>query len=147
MYLESILALSGSFVLKSIIKPFISSIRKIQKIFSKIFHPTMSQALMETSIPAIFVSHKRALDVVHPELALLRINNVIDRATAAKYINNAVVFFYNNKEGETIFNRGVITKVHGNKGAVRAKFERNLCPKAIGSTVFVKLYKIENRQF
>lgn len=107
----------------------------------------MLQAIADTSIPATFVSHKRALDVIHPEISLLRINNVNDRATAAKYINNAVVFFYNNKEGETIFNRGVITKVHGNKGAVRAKFERNLCPKAIGSTVYVKLYKVENRQF
>ncbi len=107
----------------------------------------MLEAITNTSIPATFVSHKRALDVIHPEISLLRINNVNDRATAAKYINNAVVFFYQNKEGETIFNRGVITKVHGNKGAVRAKFERNLTPKAISSTVYVKLYKVENRQF
>ena len=105
----------------------------------------MQQSLIDTSIPAIFVSHKRALDVIHPELSLLRINNVTDRLTAQKYIDNAVIFVYKNKNEETIYNRGVITKVHGNKGVVRARFERNLCPKAIGSTVYVKLYKIEER--
>lgn len=106
----------------------------------------MQEALVNTTIPAIFVSHKRALDVIHPEFAILRINNVKDRETATKYVNNAVVFTFTNKEGETIYNSGVITKPHGRKGAVRAKFERNLTPKAIGQHVFVKLYKVENRQ-
>lgn len=101
------------------------------------------QALEATTIPAIFVSHKRALDVVHPEVSLLRINNVTDRETAAKYIKNAVIFVYTNKKGETISNNGVITRVHGNKGVVRAKFERNLCPKSIGQIVRVKLYKLD----
>lgn len=100
------------------------------------------QSLESTAIPAIFVSHKRALDVIHPEIAILRINNVRDRSTASKYVKNAVIFSYNVK-GETLYNTGVIVKAHGNKGAVRAKFERNLPPKAIGFTVYVKLYKID----
>lgn len=106
----------------------------------------MQEALANTTIPAIFVSHKRGLDVIHPEIAILRINNVNDRKTAAKYTDNAVLFTYTNKEGETLYNNGVITRPHGRKGAVRAKFERNLTPKAIGQRVFVKLYKLENRQ-
>lgn len=100
------------------------------------------EAIQNTTVQAVFVSHKRALDVVHPEISLLRINNVNNKETAAKYIRNAVLFVYTNKQGETIYNSGVITKVHGNKGVVRAKFERNLCPKSIGQIVFVKLYKI-----
>ncbi|ELA40951.1 uncharacterized protein VICG_01981 [Vittaforma corneae ATCC 50505] len=106
----------------------------------------MQEALQNTTIPAVFVSHKRGLDVIHPERALLRINNVNNKETASKYIKNAVLFIYTNKKGETIYNNGVITRVHGNKGVVRAKFERNLCPKAIGQVVLVKLYKLENCQ-
>lgn len=102
----------------------------------------MHPELINTTIPAIFVSHKRALDVIHPERALLKIKNVCDKEAASKYINNAVVFVYNNKSGEEIQNHGVITRVHGNKGVVRAKFERNLCPKDIGKLVLVKLYKL-----
>lgn len=106
----------------------------------------MQEALLNTTIQATFVSHKRGQDVVHPERAILRINNVSDRATATKYLDNAVLFTRVGKDGETIYNNGVITRVHGRKGAVFAKFERNLCPKSIGETVFVKLYKIENGQ-
>lgn len=106
----------------------------------------MQKALESTTIPAIFVSHKRGLDVIHPEIALLRINNVKDRETAAMYANNAVLFTYTNRDGETIYNSGVIIKPHGRKGVVRAKFERNLTPKAIGQNVFVKLYKVERSQ-
>lgn len=104
----------------------------------------MESSLLNTTIPAIFVSHKRALDVIHPKIALLRINNVNSREIASKYTNNAVLFTYVNKEGETIYNSGVILKPHGGKGVVRAKFERNLTPKAIGQNAYVKLYKIEN---
>lgn len=102
----------------------------------------LPEALQNTTIPAIFVSHKRGLDVIHPNKALLRIQNVSDRETAMKYVKNAVVFVNTNKNGETTYNKGVITKTHGRKGAVRAKFERNLCPQAIGEILRVKLYKL-----
>lgn len=102
----------------------------------------MQQELRDTTIPAIFVSHKRGLDVIHPRSALLKIRNVIDKATASKYISNAVLFTYMDKKGQQVMNSGVITRVHGHSGVVRATFERNLCPKSIGQIVLVKLYKL-----
>ncbi|KAI5154339.1 large subunit ribosomal protein L35Ae [Enteropsectra breve] len=107
----------------------------------------MNSGLLETTIPATFVSHQRSRKRLHPRYSLLRIDHVADRNTAEKYVRNAVYFAYTNKEGEFIENRGVIRKVHGSKGVVRAIFERNLNPKAMGSTVYVKLYKVEEDLF
>lgn len=104
----------------------------------------MLESLQNTTIPAVFVSHKRGQDVIHPERALLRINNVNCKDAATKYLRNSVLFVHKNKNGEAIYNNGVITRIHGNKGVVQAKFERNLCPKSIGELVYVKLYKLEH---
>lgn len=104
----------------------------------------MNQALLDTTIPAVFVSHKRGRRLVNPRQALIRINNVTDKETASKYAMNAVYACWTNKEGKLMENRGVIRNYHGNKGLVRAVFERNLPPQAIGQTVYVKLYKVEN---
>lgn len=103
----------------------------------------MDSAILKTTIPATFISHQRSQRRLHPRYALLEINNVKDRSTAEKYMRNAVYMCWTNKEGELVENRGVIMKHHGNKGIVRAIFERNLNPKALGQTVFVKLYKMD----
>ncbi|KAI4292669.1 large subunit ribosomal protein L35Ae [Pancytospora philotis] len=104
-------------------------------------------ALLNTTIPAIFVSHKRSQRRIHPRYALLEISGVKDRNTAENYMNNAVYMCWTNKEGELVENRGVIRKHHGNRGTVRAVFQRNLNPKSIGQTVYVKLYKVEDLPF
>ena len=106
----------------------------------------MSDALLSTTIPAIFTSFQRSRIVLHPRYALLKINNVESRESAKKYIKNVVHYRWTNKEGEEKENYGIIKGVHGNKGMVRVLFERNLPPKALGSIVRVKLYKAENDQ-
>lgn len=107
----------------------------------------MDSALLSTTIPATFVSHKRSQRKLRPRYALLEIDNVKCRATAENYINNAVYMSWITKEGELVENRGIIRKHHGNKGVVRAIFERNLNPKAVGQTVYVKLYKVDDLRF
>lgn len=104
----------------------------------------VSAALLNTTIPATFVSHQRSQRRLHPRYALLEIHNVRSRTAAQNYMDNAVYMTWTNKDGETFENYGVIRKHHGNKGVVRAIFERNLDPKAVGQTVYVKLYKIDN---
>jgi large subunit ribosomal protein L35Ae len=103
----------------------------------------MNSLLINTTVPATFISHKRGQRRLRPHFALLRISNVTDAETAAKYVRNAVYFSWTNKQGELVENRGIIRRVHGSKGVVRAVFERNLSPLASGQTVYVKLYKIE----
>lgn len=103
--------------------------------------------LAQTTVPATFVSHQRTQRKLHPRYSLLEINNVKNRQAAEKYIHNAVYMCWRNKQGELVENHGVIRKHHGNKGIVRAIFERNLNPKAVGQTVFVKLYKVDDLVF
>ena len=106
-----------------------------------------SEGLLKTTVPATFVSHQRSQRKLHPRFALLKINNVGDREAASKYLGNAVYMHWHNKEGELVENHGVIRKHHGNKGVVRAIFERNLNPKALGQTLYVKLYKVDDLTF
>jgi large subunit ribosomal protein L35Ae len=100
------------------------------------------EVLLRTTIPATFVSFRRSRHVVHERYALLKINNVTSASEAQKYIGNGVVAIKQNKAGEKHPEHGVITRIHGGRGIVRARFTRNLSPKAIGSYVFVKLYKV-----
>lgn len=103
----------------------------------------ISYPMLSTCVKGTFVSHRRGLRRLHPKQAILTIDNVYDRDTASKYIKNAVLFTYTRPTGEVVNIYGFIRAVHGNKGAVRATFERNLSPKSIGDRVFIKLYKVE----
>lgn len=94
------------------------------------------------AIPAIFVSHRRGLRAIKPQQALLKINNVVSRDQARNYIGNCVAFYTLGKDGSQRANYGRIVNVHGKSGIVRAKFSRNLPPKAISTLAYVKLYKI-----
>lgn len=105
----------------------------------------MSLAVNESiHIKGTFVSHRRGKRQLHTHQAILKIDNVLDSESAKNYLNNGVVFTYMRPEDDEVVNiNGYIKAVHGNKGAVRAIFERNLNPKALGQRVFIKLYKIE----
>jgi len=102
------------------------------------------EAIGRTSIPAVFVSFKRGRTNIHPRYALLKINNVTSRADATDYVGNGVVCYKKDNEGARYPVHGVVTRLHGNSGVVRARFTRNLNPRALGSYVFIKLYKVES---
>lgn len=104
------------------------------------------------SIPATFISFKRSQKKVYPRYALLRIDKVTTKEQAEKYIGNAVeMYIPKTKVQLTGFKErivmGYIKRTHGNSGVVRARFEKNLCPKYIGSLVYVKLFKANINYF
>ena len=69
---------------------------------------------------------------------------VNDKKDTSFYFGKKVAFIYkgknvkNNTRYRVIW--GKIAKSHGNNGLVRAKFARNLPPKAMGSILRVMLY-------
>lgn len=103
-----------------------------------------SQSFLDTTIPAIFVSYQRGRIVIHPRYALLKIENVTEREAAKKYVGHIVCYRWVSTDGEIKENYGIIKNAHGTKGAVRALFERNLPPKALGGDMRVMLAKAEN---
>ncbi|RVD91642.1 ribosomal L35Ae [Tubulinosema ratisbonensis] len=100
----------------------------------------------QTSLEAIFISHKRGQRRIHPNRSLLRVEGIKSRDTAQKFIGNAVISEYK-KDGQTYINKGMITNAHGNSGVLRAKFERNLPPQMVGKKVYLKLYKVEDLSY
>lgn len=81
--------------------------------------------------------------------SLLKIQGVLDKKSTDFYLGKRVAFVYRAQRkklgasGEKSKIRvmwGKITRPHGNSGTVRAKFRKNLPPKALGATVRVMLY-------
>jgi len=74
----------------------------------------------------------------------LKIKDVNDKKGAGFYYGKRVVYIYKTKtvkkntKYRTIW--GTVAKSHGNSGVVRARFMRNLPPRAMGQTLRVMLY-------
>merc|ERR1719456_806342 len=75
---------------------------------------------------------------------ILRIQGVNDRQGTSFYLGKKVAFVYKaqtEKKGSKYRCMwGVVRRAHGNNGAVRASFSKNLPPKALGAPVRVMLY-------
>ncbi|OAG31361.1 large subunit ribosomal protein L35Ae [Nematocida displodere] len=115
-------------------------------------YKSMVEARNRVSIPATFISFKRSQRTTHPRYALIRIDEVTSKEQAEKYIGNAVeMYIPKTKVQQNGFKErtvtGYIHRVHGNSGVLRARFEKNLCPKFIGSFVYVKMYKANPNYF
>ncbi|WUR05175.1 ribosomal protein eL33 [Vairimorpha necatrix] len=94
-------------------------------------------------IPGIFVSHRRALRRIRHTQALIKINNVVNKEQAKNYIGHVVVSKRLNDDKTPRDVEGVVIGVHGNKGLVRVKFERNMPAKSVTNVVEVRLVKKE----
>jgi large subunit ribosomal protein L35Ae len=87
---------------------------------------------------------KRGKTVQHEQFALLKIKGVSDKKDTSSYFGKRVAYIYkvkserNNTRFRVIWGR--IVKAHGNSGSVRAKFARNLPPRAMGQALRVMLY-------
>jgi large subunit ribosomal protein L35Ae len=92
----------------------------------------------------VFTGFKRGKSTQHEQFALLKIKGVNDKKDTPFYFGKKVAFIYKakntkqNSRFRVIW--GKIAKAHGNNGSVRAKFARNLPPRAMGATLRVCLY-------
>lgn len=93
---------------------------------------------------AVFTGFKRGKSTQHEQFALLKIKGVNDKKDTSFYFGKRVAYIYkakqevNNTRFRVIWGR--VVKAHGNNGAVRAKFARNLPPRAFGAHLRVMLY-------
>ena len=92
----------------------------------------------------VFTGFKRGKTIQHENTALLRIKGVNQRKDASFYFGKKVAYIW---KGKAIRNNtkyrvswGVISAAHGNNGQVRARFTKNLTPRAMGAQVRVMLY-------
>lgn len=109
-------------------------------------HPFEMSAEPKLYVNATFTSFRRSKRQINPNQALLQIQGVNSKEEAHFYVGKKVASYVKakvGKDGKKIdahINWGVITQEHGNSGVVRAKFDRNLPPVALGSSVRVMLF-------
>jgi len=78
---------------------------------------------------AIIVSFRRGRHTIRPRHFILRLPGVNNREEAKKFANRTVI--WKTPTGKEI--KGIITAPHGNKGLVRAIFEKGLPGQAINT--------------
>ena len=99
---------------------------------------------MKLHCDAIFVSHRRSLHTIREAHSILKIEGVDNKKDTGFYLGKRVAYVYKGEKArngsKTRVIWGKITKAHGNSGAVRARFDKNLPAKALGTKVRVMLY-------
>ncbi len=79
----------------------------------------------------ILVNFRRSRHQTSPNHAIVKISSVDNRKKAMKLVGKKVVWTSPSKKQIT----GVIKSAHGNKGALRAIFEKGLPGQALGTKV------------
>ncbi len=80
------------------------------------------------------IQFRRGRHVVHERHFLIEINGVSNREEAGKFVDKEVI--WKSPAGKEI--KGKISSPHGNKGVVRAIFEKGLPGQAVTTNVEIK---------
>jgi large subunit ribosomal protein L35Ae len=82
----------------------------------------------------VVTSYRRGKHLQHPNQVLLLFDGIESRKEAAVLVGRQVK--WTSEQGRDFI--GKVIGVHGNSGAVRAKFRTNLPGQAIGTPVFIQ---------
>ena len=91
-----------------------------------------------------FLGFRRNRDNQHANQAILKLEGVNDAKSTKYYLGKRCVYIYKGIKSQqgtkfrTIWGR--ITRTHGGKGSVIARFSPNLPSRAMGATIRVMLY-------
>jgi len=92
----------------------------------------------------VVLGYKRSKSNVYPNTTLLKIDGVRTREDTRFYLGKRVAYVYKAKREVKNSNYrvlwGKVRRSHGNSGIVRAKFRKNMPPKAFGAPCRVMLY-------
>ena len=93
---------------------------------------------------AVITGYKRSHHRQRPHTNVLKIQGVNCKEDTTFYLGKRVVYIYGAKteKADSKFRVvwGKVTRSHGNKGSVRAKFSKNLPPSALAAQVRVMMY-------
>lgn len=81
----------------------------------------------------------------HEQTALVQLQNVNAKEDTAFYLGKRLAYIYKGTKADKAGSKyrviwGKVTRAHGNSGTVRAKFNKNLPPQAMGRRVRCMLY-------